>query len=125
MVTIVIVDLGRHEESRMIVIVDRGRHEELLTVVFVDRGRATRSFVKDTQLRSDRDRRSARSKRINAIVVGDRQIKDPTALKNPIVIVDLTDRIKYPNKVGSEETAPRNPKLTPCSEITWACMGRV
>ena len=41
MVTIVIVDLGRHEESRMIVIVDRGRHEELLTVVVVDRGRAT------------------------------------------------------------------------------------
>ena len=79
-----------------IVIVDRGRHEELLTVVFVDRGRATRSFVKDTQLRSDRDRRSARSKSINAIVVGGRQIKDPTTLKNPIVIVDMTNQIKYP-----------------------------
>ena len=46
MVTIVIVDLGRHEESRMIVIVDRGRHEELLTVVFVDRGRATKILRK-------------------------------------------------------------------------------
>ena len=62
-------------------------------------------FVKDTQLRSDRDRRSARSKRINAIVVGDRQIKDPTALKNPIVIVDLTDRIKYPKLRGLERCA--------------------
>ena len=41
MVRIVIVDLGRHEESRMIVIVDRGRHEELLTVVVVEHGRAT------------------------------------------------------------------------------------
>ena len=41
-VTIVIVDRGRHERWRMIVIVDRGRHEELLTVVFVDRGRASR-----------------------------------------------------------------------------------
>ena len=29
MVTIVIVDLGRHEDLRMIVIVDRGRHEEM------------------------------------------------------------------------------------------------
>ena len=45
MVTIVIVDLGRHEESRMIVIVDRGRHEELLTVVVVERGRATTTMA--------------------------------------------------------------------------------
>ena len=29
MVTIVIVDLGRHEDLWMIVIVDRGRHEEM------------------------------------------------------------------------------------------------
>ena len=29
MVTIVIVDLGRHEDLRMIMIVDRGRHEEM------------------------------------------------------------------------------------------------
>ena len=43
-------------------------------------------------------------------MVGDRQIKDPTALKNPIVIVDLTDRIKYPNKhhflLGFEKIEP-------------------
>ena len=45
MVTIVIVDLGRYEESRMIVIVDRGRHEELLTVVVVERGRATTTMA--------------------------------------------------------------------------------
>ena len=45
MVAIVIVDLGRHEESRMIVIVDRGRHEELLTVVVVERGRATTTMA--------------------------------------------------------------------------------
>ena len=40
MVTIVIVDLGRHKRSRMIVFVDSGRHEELLTVMVVERGRA-------------------------------------------------------------------------------------
>ena len=108
MVTIVIVDRGRHERLWMIVIVDRGRHEELLTVVFVDRGRATRSFVKDTQLRSDRDRRSARSKRIHAIVVGNRQIEDPTALKNLIVVVDITDRIKYPNLTPATSIKPRH-----------------
>ena len=45
MVTIVIVDLGRHKESRMIMIVDRGRHEELLTVVVVERGRATTTMA--------------------------------------------------------------------------------
>ena len=53
MVTIVIVDRGRHERWRMIVIVDRGRHEELLTVVFVDRGRATGFCERyTTQIRS-------------------------------------------------------------------------
>ena len=45
MVTIAIVDLGRHEDSRMIVIVDRGRHEELLTVVVLERGRATTTMA--------------------------------------------------------------------------------
>ena len=45
MVTIVIVDRGRHERWQMIVIVDRGRHEELLRVVVVERGRSTTTMA--------------------------------------------------------------------------------
>ena len=85
MVAIVVVDRGRHQGLRTIVVGDRGRHRESQTVVVGDRGRASRfwSEIHNSKIHgSSRDQRSASSRTIDAIVVGDQEIEDRMVVKN-------------------------------------------
>ena len=85
MVAIVVVDRVRHQGLRTIVVSDRGRHRESQTVVVGDRGRASRFWSEIPNLKihgSGRDRRSASSRTMDAIVVGDREIEDRMVVKN-------------------------------------------